>query len=125
MDVAGKKTKAILRFYFRLFINIGIVFLLFELLSFSYGFAYKVFANIPYKAYDTRMVAVTIREHEPSKEIAVSLKNKDVIENEYIFLLRMRFSKYNGMAKPGTYQVGPAMSTDEILGIISAEEKEE
>ena len=44
----------------------------------------------------SKTVTVTIPEGTSSTKIAEILKEKDVIESKYLFLARLRLSKYNG-----------------------------
>lgn len=121
---ASQTLKAVFGSVFRLAINLVILYLLIKLFLFAYGFAYQVFANEAYEPKNKATVTVTVNEDTSIISIAETLKEKGVIENPYAFILRYRFSKYNEELKAGTYEVGPAMKTDEILSILSAENKD-
>ena len=119
---ASQTIRAVLETVVRLAINLVILYLLIQLFLFAYGFAYQVFANEAYEPQNKATVTVTIHKGASILNIAEQLKEDGVVENAYTFALRYRFSKYNGQLKAGTYEVGPAMKTDEILSVLSAEE---
>ena len=121
---ASQTLKAVFGSVFRLAINLVILCLLIKLFLFAYGFAYQVFANEAYEPKNKATVTVTVNEDTSIISIAETLKKEGVIENPYAFILRYRFSKYNEELKAGTYEVGPAMKTDEILSILSAENQD-
>ena len=121
---ASQTLKAVFGSVFRLAINLVILYLLIKLFLFAYGFAYQVFANEAYEPKNKATVTVTVNEDTSIISIAETLKKEGVIENAYAFILRYRFSKYNEELKAGTYEVGPAMKTDEILSILSAENQD-
>ena len=121
---ASQTLKAVFGSVFRLAINLVILYLLIKLFLFAYGFAYQVFANEAYEPKNKATVTVTVNEDTSIISIAETLKKEGVIGNPYAFILRYRFSKYNEELKAGTYEVGPAMKTDEILSILSAENQD-
>lgn len=123
--MANNKTKGILGFLLSLIINLFILYFLIHLFSFSYGFAYRVFANEPYVVGQATPVVITINKGTSSMNIAQTLEDKQVIESKYAFYCRIKFSKFNGKIKPGTYEVSASMKTDQILEILSGELEEE
>ena len=121
---ASKTLRAVFFSVLRLAVNLIILYLLLQLFLFAYHFAYQVFANEAYQPKNKATVTVTVHEGASAMNIARVLEEEGVIVNKYTFILRYRFSKYNGQLKAGTYEVGPSMKTDDILAILSAEEPE-
>ena len=78
----------------------------------------------PVQPYNDTAVMVTVLEQDTMMNTADTLEKEGIIANKYIFILRYKFSKYNGNLKAGTYELSPAMTTDEILAILSNEELE-
>lgn len=118
----GETLKEVFFSILRIVVNLIILYLLIQLFLFVYHFAYQVFANEAYQLSNQSVVTITVHENESVTQIADRLEAEGVIENKYIFILRYKFSEYNGMLKAGTYEVGPAMKTDEILAILSGQE---
>lgn len=119
------KVWAVLGGLFRLAVNIVIIYLMIKLFLFAYGFAYQVFANDAYQPEDETTITFTIHKGASALNVAESLKEDGVIENQYTFVLRYRFSKYNGKIQAGKYTVSPSMKTDDILAVLSGEEPSE
>lgn len=119
------RAKSAMRFYLRLIVNLLIIFLMIKLFTFSYGFAYKVFVNQPYNKDSAAMVVVHINKGTSTFHIGETLEENNVIESKYAFVIRAKFSKYNGQLKEGAYEVSAAMSMDEILSILSQQTEEE
>lgn len=108
----------------RIVINLIILYLLIQFFLFAYRFAYQVFANEAYQPNNETTVTVTVKEQDTVTQTADTLEKEGIIANKYIFILCYKFSKYNGNLKAGTYELSPAMKTDEILAILSNEEPE-
>lgn len=67
----------------------------------------------------SKTVTVTIPEGTSSTKIAEILKEKDVIESKYLFLARLRLSKYNGKLQYGTFKFDTNDSLGEIFEILT------
>ena len=126
--MAKKQTSETLKGIFfsvlRLVVNLIILYLLIQFFLFAYRFSYQVFADEAYQPYNDTAVMVTVLEQDTMMNAADTLEKEGIIANKYIFILRYKFSKYNGNLKAGTYELSPAMTTDEILAILSNEELE-
>lgn len=114
-----------LRVSLRMLINIIIVFFLVEGFIYAYHFSYAVFADVPYMSGQNNMITVTIQEGESAKDVAVMLYNNRIIENEYVFLIRVYLGKYQNRIKAGTYNVNSTMSPDTICKLFSGIQSED
>ncbi|SEK79967.1 UPF0755 protein [Butyrivibrio sp. ob235] len=96
------------------------VMLISKYASEAYTYGYNIYNQVPVSKYDTRTVSVSITDSMSVGEIAELLENRGIINNSKLFWLQERFSEYHGMIAPGTYELSPSMTPDEIIGIMSA-----
>ena len=86
----------------------------------AYSYGYNIYNQVPASKYDTRTVSVSITDSMSVGDIAELLENRGLIKNKRLFWLQERFSEYHGMIAPGTYELSPSMTPDEIIGVMSA-----
>ena len=86
----------------------------------AYTYGYNIYNQVPASKYDTRTVSVSITDSMSVGDIAELLENRGLIKNSKLFWLQERFSEYHGMIAPGTYELSPSMTPDEIIGVMSA-----
>ena len=110
--------KKILRFLFGLFINVCILFILVKAFSYSYDFAYQVFATRAADPGSNRKATIQI-----TLDVADSLKTAEVIKDKYAFILKVRIGGYADDIQPGTYQIAPSDTNQEIIEIITGNGK--
>ena len=96
------------------------VMLISKYASEAYTYGYNIYNQVPASKYDTRTVSVSITDSMSVGDIAELLENRGLIKNSKLFWLQERFSEYHGMIAPGTYELSPSMTPDEIIGAMSA-----
>ena len=116
---SARSMKKILRFLFGLFINVCILFILVKAFTYSFDFAYQVFATKAADPANNRKVAIQITPDEALLDVADALKKAEVIDNKYAFILKVRLGGYAGDIKPGTYQLAPSNTNKEIIDTIT------
>ena len=109
---SARSMKKILRFLFGLFINVCILFILVKAFSYSYDFAYQVFATRAADPGSNRKATIQITQDEPLLDVADSLKTAEVI-----------IGGYADDIQPGTYQIAPSDTNQEIIEIITGNGK--
>lgn len=126
--MAGERedtSKVILRISLRTMINIILLFILVEGFVWCYQFSYKVFADIPYIPASQEVMTVTIEPGENARQIALTMENSGVVEDDKLFLARLYLGKYNRKILAGTYQLSPGMTADAICKKICGMQSEE
>ena len=53
-------------------------------------------------------------------DIAELLENRGLVEDKMLFYLQERFSEYHGLIAPGTYELSPSQTADEMIAIMCA-----
>ena len=89
-----------------------------RIVTFFFFFSYEVFGNTAVSEESTQVVPVQIPEGASTQEIAGILKQKKLIKYKEAFVLHVAISQYKGLIKPGTYELKPSMTMDEILEVI-------
>lgn len=112
--------KRILRFAIGLLVNVFILFILVKVFAFGFSFAYDVFASNNCKAKsDTKVVTVTVLPDSSIKDVCETLDDAGVVKNAYALMVRIRIGSYAAKIKPGTYEIAPSYTNDEIITIIT------
>lgn len=112
---SARSMKKILKFLCGLLINVCILFILVKAFSYSYDFAYQVFATKAYDLTVTKSVTVKVLEDESLLSVATKLEDAEVIDNKYAFILKLRISGNAGKLKAGTYQVSASDTNVELM----------
>lgn len=71
--------------------------------------------------FEGKEVKVTIPEGTSSGKIAEILKENDIIQSKFLFLARLKFSKYSGKLQYGTFNLGTKDSFGEIVETLATE----
>ena len=110
MAIDGALTmKRVLRFSVGLLVNVFILFIL-----------VKVFASNSCKdKADTKVVAVTILPDSSIKDVCETLDDAGVVKNAYALMIRIRIGSYAAKIQPGTYEIAPNYTNDEIITVIT------
>lgn len=112
--------KRILRFAIGLLVNVFILFILVKVFAFGFSFAYDVFASNNCKdKSDTKVVTVTVLPDSSIKDVCETLDDAGVVKNAYALMARIRIGSYAAKIKPGTYEIAPSYTNDEIITIIT------
>ena len=88
--------------------------------SVAYRYGYNIYNQVPASSYDTRTVTVSVTGSMSVMDIAELLENRGIINDKYLFWLQERFSEYHGLIAPGTYELSPSQTADEIIAVMSA-----
>ncbi|MCR5656317.1 MAG: hypothetical protein K6G06_02535 [Butyrivibrio sp.] len=87
----------------------------------AYEYGYNIYNQKPASQYDTRTVTVSITDSMSVMDIAELLENRGIVDDKYLFYLQERFSEYHGLISPGTYDLSPSQTADEIITVMCAE----
>ncbi|WP_026509587.1 MULTISPECIES: endolytic transglycosylase MltG [unclassified Butyrivibrio] len=102
------------------FLVIVCIMMISKYASVAYDYGYHIYNQTPASQYDTRTVTISITDSMSVTEIAELLENRGLVKDKNLFWLQERFSEYHGMIAPGTYDLSPSMTPDEIIGIMCA-----
>jgi len=88
--------------------------------SVAYSYGYNIYNQKPASQYDTRTVSISITDSMSVMDIAELLENRGLVEDKMLFYLQERFSEYHGLIAPGTYELSPSQTADEMIAIMCA-----
>ena len=87
-----------------------------------YKYGYEIFAQTPVSEEPGRIVTVTVEKGDSVRAIGEMLEEKGLIPEDplnLLFRLQERFSENHGKIAPGTYELSTAMSTEQMIQIMS------
>lgn len=100
-------------------IYVLIVLFAIRVVTYSYQFSYQVFGNVAVSENSQEVVPVQIPDGASTDEVAAQLKKKGLIEDERAFIVHTALTKYSGLIQPGSYELSPSMTMNEILSTIT------
>jgi cell division protein YceG involved in septum cleavage len=92
--------KRVLRFAFGLLVNVCILFILVKVFAFGFNFAYDVFTSA-------------------IKDVCETLDDAGVVKNAYALMVKIRIGSYAAKIQPGTYEIAPSYTNDQIITVIT------
>jgi cell division protein YceG involved in septum cleavage len=117
-DVVNIGLKRSTGFAFSLLINIIILFLVVKLFTFAFNFSYSVFGDVRFDPGSTTYKVVEIPVDASTLEIGAALEDAGIIEDKYVFWVRVKIKGYGSKIYSGKYGLSASMNVDEILTII-------
>lgn len=91
----------------------------------AYRFGYQIFAQEAMSDPPGKKVAVTITKDMSFGDIAVLLKERELIRDKQVFRVQYLLSEYREKLEPGSYVLNTSQTAEEMLKILSrADEKE-
>ena len=88
--------------------------------SYAYDIGQQIFDQRSVAGPDAHTVSFTVESADSTAEIGQKLKEKGLIEDEHLFIVQERLSLYHDMISPGTYELSPSMTPDEMIAIMAA-----
>lgn len=90
----------------------------------AYDFGYRVFAEEPISASGGRTITISIADDATVEGIGEMLEQKGLIRDAKLFVVQEFFSAYHDEIKPGIYDLSTAMTTEELLEVMSTQKEE-
>lgn len=111
--------KKILRFAIGLLVNVCIVFLLVKVFAGGFNFAYDVFATSCKDPSDKSVEVIQILPDSSIKDVCELLDDVGVVKNPYALMVKIRIGSYASKIQPGTYEVSPSYTNDQLITVIT------
>ena len=87
----------------------------------AYDYGYRIFDEEPMSPEPGLTKSVAIVEGKSVSEIGKILEDKGLIRSATLFYLQEMFSSYHKKLQPGVYELSTAMTPEEIMALMSAE----
>ncbi len=98
---------------------IVVVMLISKYSKVAYDYGYHIFNQAAVSSGSGRSVTFTVRNGDTADDIAFNLAGVGLITDQRLFKIQERFSEYQGMEQPGTYELSTAMTPEEMLAIMA------
>ncbi len=110
---------------FKVVVAIIIVMLVYTWSKTAYEYGQRVFNEPPVSVGSGRNITVVVNQGDTAKEIGAMLKKNGLIRDAELFMIQEMLSAYKGEMQPGTYELSTAMTTEEMMEIMSMQAEEE
>jgi len=88
----------------------------------AYDFGFRIFSEEPMTPEPGYTMSVAIVEGKSAMEIGQILEDKGLIESAYLFYIQEKLSDYHDKLQPGIYELSTAMTPEEMMAIMAAEQ---
>lgn len=99
----------------------AVIFLVYQGAMLAYDYSYNVFGDPVVSKYDTQTQTVVVEDGDSAAQVAKKLKEAGLIKYESAFVIRVRLEEVGDKIMPGTFELSPSMSIEEILHKLTTE----
>ena len=110
---------------FKIVVAVIIVMLVYKWSVSAYEYGQRVFNDPPVSSGSGRVITVTVEPGDTAKEIGKMLEKNGLIRDAKLFQIQEMLSAYKDEMQPGTYELSTAMTTEEMMEIMSVPVEEE
>lgn len=104
---------------------IAVVFLIYQGAMLCYDYGYRIFMEPAVSAGEGRTVTVNVTEDMDPLQIGELFVAKGLVRDAKLFALQYTFSEFRSDVKPGVFELSTAMTAEEMMEAMAAEEAEE
>ncbi len=90
--------------------------------EYAYHFGHSVYADTAVSDPPGMDVAVVIPEGSSVAQVAALLEAKGLIQDDKVFIVQERLSKYHGQMKAGNYVLNTSERASQMLALLSGQE---
>lgn len=92
----------------------------------AYDFGYRIFAEQPVTtAENATIISISITEDATAMDIGKVLEEKGLINDARLFYVQEMLSGHHDEMRPGIYELNSAMTSKEMIEVLTAEPSEE
>lgn len=85
----------------------------------AYDYGYRVFAEGPVSEGEGRTLSVYVEEDDSVQDIGKMLQEKGLIRDAKLFWMQELLSENHGKINPGIYDLNTAMTSQEMIAVMS------
>ena len=89
-----------------------------------YDYGYRIFTEPAVSPGEGRIIAVAVTEDMSPKEIGQLFENKGLVKDGRLFMFQYYLSEYKKDVKPGIFNLSTAMTAEEMMAVMAAEDEE-
>lgn len=98
-----------------------VIYLVYKAALFAYDYSYEVFGDPVMSKYNTETTTIVVGEGATASDVASQLKKAGLIKYESAFTLRVKLEKVGDKIMPGTFELSPNMTADEMIKKLTTE----
>lgn len=98
-----------------------VIYLVYKAALFAYDYSYEVFGDPVMSKYNTETTTIVVGEGATASDVASQLKKAGLIKYESAFTLRIKLEKVGDKIMPGTFELSPNMTADEMIKKLTTE----
>lgn len=102
-----------------------IIMFLYKAAVTAYDYGYRVFAEEPVSEGEGRIISVYVEENNSVSDIGQMLEEKGLIRDGKLFVIQELLSEHHGKIQPGIYDLNTAMTSQEMIAVMSETAPEE
>ena len=91
----------------------------------AYDYGYRVFAEEPVSEGEGPIISVYVEENDSVSDIGQMLEEKGLIRDGKLFTIQELLSEHHGKIQPGIYDLNTAMTSQEMIAVMSETAPEE
>ncbi|MGN0402569.1 MAG: aminodeoxychorismate lyase [Acetatifactor sp.] len=89
-----------------------------------YDYGYRIFTEPAVSPGEGRIITVAVTEDMSPKEIGQLFENKGLVKDGRLFMFQYYLSEYKKDVKPGIFNLSTAMTAEEMMAVMAAEDEE-
>ncbi len=97
---------------------VGVIYVVYHATVTAYDFGYRIFNEPPVSSIEAT-TTVVIKEEYSVSDIGDILVEEGLIQDANIFFFQEWFAKEHGKIVPGSYELSPSMTGEEMVTIMS------
>lgn len=121
----GNVVSAVFGTILKVICTVAVVFVIYRGAELCYDYGYRIFTEPAVSSGEGRSVTVTVTEDMSPLQIGEAFAAKGLVKDARLFSLQYLFSEYKGDVKPGVFELNTAMTAEEMMKVMAAEEPEE
>ena len=118
----GNIVSAVLGTIFKILTVVAVVFLVYQGAMFCYDYGYRIFTEPAMSEGEGRTVTVAVTQEMTPLEIGEAFESKGLVRDSKLFALQYLLSEFRKDVKAGVYELSTAMTAEEMMEAMAAEE---
>ena len=91
----------------------------------AYDYGFRIFTEEPVSLGEGRTISVSVKEPVSAREVGEMLEERGLIRDANLFVIQELLSENHGKMQPGIYDLSTAMTAEEMMDVMAADDSEE
>lgn len=121
----GNVVSAVFGTILKVIATVVVIFLVYKGAILCYDYGYRIFMEPAVSSGEGRSITVTIEENMTPQEVGEMFVSKGLVRDANLFALQYLLSEFRKDVKPGEFELSTAMTAEEMMEVMAAEEPTE